>query len=535
MDDMIRMKNTKFAAFETEIDTLKQALSKHVKEKLLTTLNGFQTEFKERESKSIDKEIVLENKNKELENISKSLVTTSDKNSNGAIVSFQYTCKIEVSNELPKSVENADLKTQIQEKVFANAALKNELRKLKGKNVIDNVVSKPHATTIAPGMFKLDLEPLALKVLKNKDTHLEYIKHSREHAEILREIAERARALSPLDSNLDLALISSTGASGSKPTSNTKNNRISQSSSSNKTNKVEDQSRSVKSRKNKKNRVSKIKCNAYVMQSMLNANSKSVCAICNECLFDANHNKCILDYVHDVNVLFKSNLAKRKNKKQIWKPMGKVYTAIGYKWKPKGRTFTIVGNKCPLTRFTSTKVVPLKEITTKSFVTPTQGIMVYIRRPKAPKSIGSSSKSKIIEYRISNQLEPTQTGESTISNVPSSSLSIAGSPNCSVFGNTQIAKMMGYGYYQIGNVTISRVYYVEGLYDNRSDEYAYSVLFVKLIWDRMSTPTQCWLWYHGIGWLFKPNVDLMSECIDMILLHASIGEHLEESEVRKLG
>ncbi|GJU45204.1 hypothetical protein Tco_1202470 [Tanacetum coccineum] len=71
MDDMIRIKNTKFAAFETEIDTLKQTLSKHVKEKesLLTTLNGFKTEFKERESKSIDKEIVLENKNKELENI----------------------------------------------------------------------------------------------------------------------------------------------------------------------------------------------------------------------------------------------------------------------------------------------------------------------------------------------------------------------------------------------------------------------------------------------------------------------------------
>ncbi|GJV63746.1 hypothetical protein Tco_1474574 [Tanacetum coccineum] len=71
MDDMIRMKNTKFAASETEIDTLKHTLSKYVKakESLLTTLNGFKTEFKERESKSIDKEIVLENKNKELENI----------------------------------------------------------------------------------------------------------------------------------------------------------------------------------------------------------------------------------------------------------------------------------------------------------------------------------------------------------------------------------------------------------------------------------------------------------------------------------
>ncbi|GJR47354.1 retrovirus-related pol polyprotein from transposon TNT 1-94 [Tanacetum coccineum] len=34
------------------------------------------------------------------------------------------------------------------------------------------------------------------------------------------------------------------------------------------------------------------------------------------------------------------------------------------------------------------------------------------------------------------------------------------------FGNDQVAKIMGYGDYQIGNVTISRVYYVEGLGHN---------------------------------------------------------------------
>nr|GEU46837.1 hypothetical protein [Tanacetum cinerariifolium] len=70
-DSDVLSENTKFVAFETEIDILKQALSKHVKEKesLLTTLNGFKREFKEKESKSIDKEIVLENKNKELKNI----------------------------------------------------------------------------------------------------------------------------------------------------------------------------------------------------------------------------------------------------------------------------------------------------------------------------------------------------------------------------------------------------------------------------------------------------------------------------------
>ncbi|GJR37897.1 retrovirus-related pol polyprotein from transposon TNT 1-94 [Tanacetum coccineum] len=280
-------------------------------------------------------------------------------------------CGSLIANLNSKSKENIDLKTQIQEKVFTNATLKNKLRKLKGKTVIDTIVLKPHATTIDPGMFKLNLEPLALKVLKNKDAHLEYIKHSREHADILREIVEntclcltrpseklvavtlknkdkKVRFVNPVtsssntekrvnshklkDSNQPLlhstGVIGSTGASGSKPTGNTKNNRISQSSSSNKTNKVEDQSRSVKSRKNKKNHVAKTKSNAYVMQSMLNVNSKFVCDVCNECLFDANHDKCVLDYVYDVNVLSKSKPAKHKNKKQIWKPTGKVVQIV---------------------------------------------------------------------------------------------------------------------------------------------------------------------------------------------------------------
>ncbi|GJZ68651.1 hypothetical protein Tco_0631891 [Tanacetum coccineum] len=71
MDNKIRDKNAKFAAFQKEIDTLKQNLSKHVKEKesSSTNLTVFKTESNEKESKYIDKEIVLEKQNKKLENI----------------------------------------------------------------------------------------------------------------------------------------------------------------------------------------------------------------------------------------------------------------------------------------------------------------------------------------------------------------------------------------------------------------------------------------------------------------------------------
>ncbi|GJR79641.1 retrovirus-related pol polyprotein from transposon TNT 1-94 [Tanacetum coccineum] len=68
-----------------------------------------------------------------------------------------------------KSMENADLKGQIQEKIFMTTTLQNELRRLKGKNVLDNATTITNATTIAPGMFKLDLDPLAPRIANNSE------------------------------------------------------------------------------------------------------------------------------------------------------------------------------------------------------------------------------------------------------------------------------------------------------------------------------------------------------------------------------
>ncbi|GKB07225.1 retrovirus-related pol polyprotein from transposon TNT 1-94 [Tanacetum coccineum] len=156
--------------------------------------------------------------------------------------------------------------------------------------------------------------------------------------------------------------------------------------------------------------------------------------------------------------------------RKVWKPMGKVFSEIGYSWKPTGKTFTIVRNKCPLTRITCTKVVPIKETSTELVATPTSGILVYSRRPKATRSVGSSSKFKIVESKTSDSKEPKQSWGSIISDIPSSSLN-----DCRLsklfsgtvrFGNDHIAKIMGYGDYQMGNVTIYRVYYVEGLGHN---------------------------------------------------------------------
>ncbi|GKE39898.1 hypothetical protein Tco_1463303 [Tanacetum coccineum] len=198
------------------------------------------------------------------------------------------------------------------------------------------------------------------------------------------------------------------------------------------------------------NSISKPVSNAHVKHSVRNAKFDSICAIGNKCLFDANHDICLIDYVNDVNVHSKSK-SKRNKMRKVWKPTGKGFTKIGYSWKPTGRIFTIVRNKCPLTRITSTKEVPLRESTITPVITPSSALKVYSRKPKASRSVGSSSKVKFEESKTSNTKEPKKSWGSTVSDVSYSSLIDRR------FGNDHIAKIMSYGDYQMGNVTISWV------------------------------------------------------------------------------
>ncbi|GJU87562.1 hypothetical protein Tco_1295108 [Tanacetum coccineum] len=237
--------------------------------------------------------------------------------------------------------------------------------------------------------------------------------------------------------------VSSTSASRSQPSGNTKNNMISRPTSSKLKDKVEVQPRSVKSNSNKKNYVAESDCNADVKHTILNSNSELICAKYNQCMFDANHDVYFLEYVNDVNVLSKSKSGKRSKTKQTWKPTGKVFTDIGYRWKPTGWTITIVGNSCPFTRLTSTEVEPLKETTLKLVTTSNLEIKIYRRKTKVAKLVDLNSELSILGSRLSRLFSGTVR-----------------------FDNDQIAKIMGYGDYQMGNVMISKVYYVEGLGHN---------------------------------------------------------------------
>ncbi|GJT60314.1 hypothetical protein Tco_1003847 [Tanacetum coccineum] len=129
-----------------------------------------------------------------------------------------------------------DLQAQLKAKNVLIDKLKKHIANLKGKNVVESAATKDNSNVVTPKVYKLDLQPFSHKLLKNKEAHVDYLKHTQENVDILREIVEQARELRPLD-----RVSSSTKASGSKPKSNTKKDSITQTSSSNKKkNKVED-------------------------------------------------------------------------------------------------------------------------------------------------------------------------------------------------------------------------------------------------------------------------------------------------------
>ncbi|GJY95270.1 putative reverse transcriptase domain-containing protein [Tanacetum coccineum] len=230
------------------------------------------------------------------------------------------------------------------------------------------------SNVIAPIVHKLDLEPFSPKLKNNREAHVDYIRITKENADTFRDIVKQARTSNPLDNALDYAcmytkqiqellvyvsdtcpssllkseklvavtpinkarkvtfaktnatseiitqkqvdvhktqttnkpLVPSTNvkcptnSSRSKPQSETKNTKIMQPLSSNqKYQRVEAHPKNAKSSLDKGNSM-----------------SKSVCFTCKKCLFDANHDLCVVNYLFDMNARARAKSVKsikRKN------------------------------------------------------------------------------------------------------------------------------------------------------------------------------------------------------------------------------
>nr|GEX66522.1 integrase, catalytic region, zinc finger, CCHC-type, peptidase aspartic, catalytic [Tanacetum cinerariifolium] len=87
----------------------------------------------------------------------------------------------------------------IVEKVLVITALKAQLNNLKGKAVLNEVVS---LNPIDPKLLKVDVAPLVPKLCKNRTAHTDYIRYTQEEAATLRKIIESERLLSLLNTSL---------------------------------------------------------------------------------------------------------------------------------------------------------------------------------------------------------------------------------------------------------------------------------------------------------------------------------------------
>nr|GEY86116.1 hypothetical protein [Tanacetum cinerariifolium] len=101
-----------------------------------------------------------------------------------------------------KSAEVSDLNASLQEKVLVIIALNEQLNKLKGKAVLTKVVS---LNPIDHELLKVDVASLVPKLRKNRTAHTDYIRQTQEEAATLREIVKSERLLSPLNTSLDYA------------------------------------------------------------------------------------------------------------------------------------------------------------------------------------------------------------------------------------------------------------------------------------------------------------------------------------------
>nr|GFC22644.1 integrase, catalytic region, zinc finger, CCHC-type, peptidase aspartic, catalytic [Tanacetum cinerariifolium] len=237
-------------------------------------------------------------------------------------------------------------------------------------------------------------------------------------------------------------------ASGSMSQDNTKKNKIQRPQRNAKKNKVEDHLRTVKSSLNKKSVVDS-KATSSVLNYVSNMNFDLKCASCNGCLFSDNHDACVVDYIKSMNTSRKSKSVKTPVKMNVWKPTGNVFKTVGHIWKPTGRTFKLVGNVCPLTRIATPTIVPPREpILIVNNMDKIVVTLVNTRKPKA----ANKKVVQIVLWHLNSGCSKHMTRDrSQLINFVQKFLGMV------KFGKDHVAKIMGYGDYQIGNVTISQI------------------------------------------------------------------------------
>ncbi|GJX68356.1 hypothetical protein Tco_0304083, partial [Tanacetum coccineum] len=200
---------------ETELLNKKDFIGKEIYNKLDNSVSNRNApsfdqlfELNELKAQSQEKDTVI----KKLKEIIKSLSGKMHEDKIKKDLEEIETINIELDHRVSKLIaENEHLKQtykQLYDSIkpacirSKEQSLKDDLRKLKGKALVDNAVTKH---TIDPEMLKIDVEPITPKLLNKRTAHSAYIKHTQEEAAVLRDLVDHVKANYPLDHSLESA------------------------------------------------------------------------------------------------------------------------------------------------------------------------------------------------------------------------------------------------------------------------------------------------------------------------------------------
>ncbi|GJZ01226.1 retrovirus-related pol polyprotein from transposon TNT 1-94 [Tanacetum coccineum] len=368
------------------------------------------------------------------------------------------TINIELDHRVSMLIaENEHLKQtyNIQEKVLVITALKDDLRKLKGKALVDNVVPKH---IIDPEMLKIDVEPITPKLLNKRTAHSAYIKYTQEETAVLRDLVEHVKANYPLDPSLEFScryakLIQEllTNISKTCPSINNTSKKLVVVNPKNKdkrvrfTEPVTSSGNTITKTASTSNLVSNkpmlsstgVKPSTSASGSQPSGNTKKdkiqqTPSSTQKNKVEAHPRKVKSSLINKDCVVAPKGTANAQHSKLNVNSELKCVKCNGcmlfdnhdlYIWRHTGWTFTIVGNACPLTRITITPEVPLRKLNALESETPKPVItLMYSQKSRKSKTNVLVSKSKVLKSVSANKKEPSQSWGSIVFDVPSSSL-----------------------------------------------------------------------------------------------------------------
>nr|GEX07321.1 hypothetical protein [Tanacetum cinerariifolium] len=357
-----------------------------------------------------------------------------------------------------KSAEDSDLNASLQEKVLVITSLKDTLSKLKGKAVVNEAVN---LHPIDPELLKIDVAPLAPKLRNNRTAHNDYLKHTQEESATLREIVENERLLNPLNTSLDYAckytkhiqelliILKQTypciNDLGTKlmvvtPVNNNKKIRFTKHIPSSRNTLVKTTSSTNPQGNKKKDRIRKTQSKA-------------------------KKNK-LEDHPRTVRPSLNNKKSVVNTKAISFVPNSKLNVNFDLKCATcNGCLFSDNHDPCVLAYINSVNA----RVKSKSAKKPVVQIVLWYLDSRCSKHM-TEDRSQLINF--------VQKFLGTVK-----------------FRNDHVVKIMGYGDYKIGNVTILTVYFVEGLGHNL---FSMGQFYDS---DLEASKTKSWLWHHRLSHL----------------------------------